>query len=59
MPNDHDDEVDARLDEEWREKLWANFVREVLNFQESENWSGVLAAIARAMREQDGHAGQR
>jgi len=52
-------EQDARVDEEWREKLWDNFVRDVLNFQEAEGWPAVLAAVARAMRERDGYARQR
>ena len=48
---DDEGERDRRMDEELREKDWDAFVREVLNFQESEGWPGVLAAVARAMRE--------
>lgn len=54
---DDEREEDARFDEEVRQRLWDAFIRDVLNFQESENWSGVLAAVARAMRDrEDGRA---
>jgi hypothetical protein len=41
-----------RQDEEVRELRWTAFIEIAQNFAESEGWPGVLAAIARAMKEQ-------
>ena len=54
----HDDlpddaEVDARRDEILRQQRWDLFIRMVLAFEETEKFSGVLAAVTRAMRDRE------
>lgn len=44
-------EWERRVDEELAELRWGAFVQVILAFQETEGWSGVLSAVARAMRE--------
>ena len=53
-PAEEDDgERDRRLDEEMRERRWEAFVQVVASFAETEKWSGVMAAVSRAMREHE------
>ena len=53
MYQEDDEEVDARRDEEIRRQRWDVFIKVVLNFAETEGFSGVLAAITRAMRDRE------
>lgn len=46
-------ELNRKADEQDRELRWAAFVQIVTSFAETDNWSGVLAAVARARHEQE------
>lgn len=44
-------DLDQRGHDSDREQRWAAFVQIVTSFAETENWSGVMAAVARARYE--------
>lgn len=46
-------ELDRKVDEDIRGLRWAAFVQIVQNFADEEGWSGVLAAVSRAMKEEE------
>jgi hypothetical protein len=53
MQPDDDAEVDARRDEDLRRQRWDVFIEVILNFAETEGFSGVLAAVTRALRDRE------